>query len=278
MPRKSPGARERGLGAELRVLRGPDLSVTEAARRMGWHKTKLSNLENGKRNISPEEVAALCTIYGVTDTRRDELVERAKTVEANLLERLLPGLPQESGTLASYEAEASRITSWEPLLIPGLLQTLDYARAFMLADGLDESEMEPRLLARLRRQQVLRGQVTYTALIGEAALHAHVGGPEVMAAQLRELATAAKRPNVTVRIVPNSAVHPGMVGPFGLLEFPIASPVTHVEMLRSGVFLEHGDAKPYLEAADRIAAVAMTATESRRLISQAADVMGDDVE
>ncbi|WP_433267985.1 helix-turn-helix domain-containing protein [Actinosynnema sp. CS-041913] len=271
MPRKAAGAHERALGAELRGIREaarPKLTVTAAAERLGWSKSMLSNLENGKRKISTEEVAALLGIYEVTGDRRDHLLERARGGHGpGLWERALPGVPPEVNTLAGYENEAVRMLSWEPLLVPGLLQTMDYSRAFMTVDGIDPRDVEPRLMARLRRQQVLRGDVEYVALIGEAALRTAVDGRKVMADQWRHVLRTAELPNVHVGVVPSAAMHPGMLGPFLLMEFPAAKPIAHVELQRSAVFLERGDATPYVTTAARVEAVALGATESLRLIT-----------
>lgn len=271
MPRKKPGVRARGLGAELGALRAKtELSVTEVATRLDWSKSTLSRLENGKRNITTEEVASLLALYGVTGDARDRLIDMAKNHEEPGWWAVgLPGLPSESATLASYEAEASRMTSWEPMLIPGLLQTMAYTRAFMLADGISPEQVEMRLTARLRRQQVLRKPgVEYLALIGEPALRADVGGPEVMLEQLSALQQHTEQ--TCIRVVPtNSQAHPGMVGGFFLLEFPSARPVVLVEMARSAIFLDETPMTgPYSEALQRIDAVALNARESQQLIEE----------
>lgn len=148
------------------------------------------------------------------------------------------------------------------------LQTMEYTREFMVVDGIDPSNIEFRLMARLRRQQVLRGAVEYLVLIGEAALRPALGGEALMAAQLRHITVTAKTSNVTVRIVPSAAVHSRMLGPFLLLEFPVATPIAHIELLRSAIFLEREDATPYVTAAARVKAVALDATESLRLIAE----------
>ncbi|MBB5956460.1 transcriptional regulator with XRE-family HTH domain [Saccharothrix tamanrassetensis] len=275
MPRKAAGPHERALGAELRALRqatGPKLTVTAAASRLGWSKSMLSNLENGKRKTSAHEVAALLDLYGITGDRRDRLVERAEGGRGpGLWERNLPGVPPETNTLAGYENEAVRLLCWEPLLVPDLLRTVDYTRAFLTAGGVDPRDVEPRLMALLRRQQVLRGDVEYVALVGEAALHTAVGGRRVMAEQWRDVLRTAGLPNVRIGIVPSTAVHPGMTGPFLLVEFPVAEPIAHVGLQRSAVFLERGDVAPYVTTAARVAAVALGATESLRLVTARAD-------
>ncbi|MDA3625054.1 helix-turn-helix transcriptional regulator [Saccharopolyspora sp. WRP15-2] len=271
VPRKKPGVRARGLGAELAALReAAGLTVTAVAAKLDWSKSTLSRLENGLRNIVPEEVSALLALYEVTGVERDRLIGMSRNLgEPGWWAVGLPGLPSESATLASYEAEASRMVSWEPMLIPGLLQTLEYSRSFMLADGITPSQAELRLTARLRRQQVLRRSgIEYVGLISEAALRAVVGGPEVMLEQLRHLREVAKLKAVSVRVVPTrSCAHPGMVGGFQLMEFPSARPVVHVELARTAVFLDEAPITgPYREALERIDSVALNARESQHLM------------
>ncbi|CCH27922.1 helix-turn-helix transcriptional regulator [Actinosynnema sp. NPDC047251] len=271
MPRKAAGAHERALGAELRGLREattPKLTVTAAAARLGWSKSMLSNLENGKRKISGAEVDALLAVYRVADDRRAALVRRAERGQGpGLWEHDLPGLPPETNALAGYEQEATRIVDWEPLLVPDLVQTMEYTRAFLTGDGVDARDVEVRLMARLRRQQVLGGGVEYVALVGEAALRTAVGGRRVMADQWRHVLRATEIPGVRFGIVPSAAVHPGLIGPFRLLEFPSATPVAHVELRRSAVFLERAEATPYVTAATRVEAVTLGLGDSFRLVS-----------
>ncbi|GAB3283050.1 helix-turn-helix domain-containing protein [Parasphingorhabdus pacifica] len=270
MPRRKPGVRARGLGAELGTLRtNSGLSVTDVSAQLGWSKSTLSRLENGRRNITVEEVAALLALYGVTGQARDRLTEMARNDdEPGWWEVGLPGLPSESATLASYEAEASVMVNWEPLLIPGLLQTMSYTRAYMRADGIPYDQIELRLTARLRRQQVLQHtEVEYSAFIGEGALRANIGDREVMLEQL--IALNQRSRSVRVRVVPTRVqAHPGMVGGFFMLQFPTARPVVHVELARSAVFLDETPMTgPYRDALQRIDAVALNTRESQRMIT-----------
>lgn len=271
MPRKSPGARERVLGAELRDLReAAGLTLTQAAGMMGWSKPVLSKLETGNRNISPDEVYALGTIYGVFDERRDQLMARARADEPGA-----SGLPREDGALASYEAQAADILNWELLLIPGLLQTVQYTEAWLRSSGYTADQVERRVTARLRRQQVLRTGVAYTALIGEGALRSPVGGGKVMSAQLRDIAAASQRANITVRVTPAGRVHRGMVTAFLLCQFAAAPPIAYVELLDSAVFRERDEARAYVDTAAQLLAVSMSETESREAILTAASLMED---
>ncbi|MGH3624076.1 MAG: helix-turn-helix domain-containing protein [Sciscionella sp.] len=272
MPRKSPGARAKALGAELRKCRDNlNLSLAKAAKVVGMTKTVLYRLENGERNISVEDAARILGAYRVTGRDYDRLMSRARAIdEPGWWEHGLEGLPLESGTLADYESRANKITDFAPLLIPGLLQIVDYSRAAMNLFDINNAAVDVRITARLRRQQTLQNTgLTYTALIGEAALRTVVGGPGVHAAQLRALLAVNQRQNVTLKVVPIDApAHPGQLGAFIALEFPEDDPVVHIEMATSGAFLDEEEQYgPYLASLPRIDAVAMGETESLRLIS-----------
>lgn len=266
MPRKSPGAKARGLGAELRLLRNSaGVTLKSASTSLGLSTQAVSRLETGKRNISVDEVAGLLALYGVTGLRREQLLTMARALdEPGWWELSMPGVTRESALLADYEEHATRITSWAPLLIPGLLQTMDYSRSFMLEDGLERAQVEARLTARLRRQARLdRPDVEYLALIGESALP---GADDIQVAQLDALLRAADRANVTVRVVPTDVIpRQARLGAFILLESPV---VVHVELARSGAFLDEPSfTDPYLALLGRVEKVALDERESVRCIS-----------
>ncbi|MBB5804752.1 transcriptional regulator with XRE-family HTH domain [Saccharothrix ecbatanensis] len=274
MPRKSPGPKAKGLGAELRVLRKlSKITLEHASASIGLSKQVLSRLETGQRNISADEVAGLLALYGVTGGQRDKLLTMARTLnDPGWWELNMPGMTRESATLADYEDRARKITNWSPLLVPGLLQTPEYAGAFMLDDGVAPNEVESRLAGRLRRQERLtRPDVQYTALIGEAAL---IGNDEIHRDQLAALATAAERPNVTIRVVPIQAMpRLGRVEAFMVLDVP-PTVVVHVEMARSAAFLDDEPfTTPYLRRAARLGEVALSATMSLRRIIALRDEM-----
>src|SRR5207253_360879 len=108
--------------------------------------------------------------------QREGLINRAKSLdEPGWWSRPLPGVPSELGVLASYEAEAHTITDWSTNIVPGLLQTYEYAKAYMLDEGVPSSDIEMIWMARLRRQQVLP-KIEYTAYIGETAIWTPFGG------------------------------------------------------------------------------------------------------
>lgn len=264
--RRPPQAKDRAIGAQLRAIREEQtsLSLEAAARRLQWSSATMSRTENGKRSISPEDVASILVVYGVPVAQRNELVERAKAAnEPGWWDRALPGVSPGLGTLASYEAEACAITDWAPLLIPGLLQTYDYAQAVMLDLGVAHEDIDTRCMARLRRQQVL-STVEYTAVISEAALRAAFGGWGVLKAQLDHIDQAIDR-GANIHVVPHRP-HADLFQAWILLQFKAAPPIVHVELLRSGVFLHDGEVDPYTKALARLRTLVLSRAESRDMI------------
>lgn len=247
--------------------------MAEVAENLGWSESTVSRLENGRRNIDAEEVSALLAVYGVTGAERDQLMAIARTPdESSWVDTELPGLPAESVKLVTYEASAIRITDWAPLLIPGLLQTMDYSRAYMLSDGIPEAAVGARLMARQRRQEVLE-RVAYAAFIDETVLARPIGGPRIMTRQLRHLIDVAEEGSLTLRVTPVDADVPAaLISPFMLMEFEHTAPIVHVELARSGVFLTGPkDSAIYPVTVNRLEATSLDREESLRLLREVSD-------
>jgi transcriptional regulator with XRE-family HTH domain len=268
-----PAPKAQGLGAMVRAIRKDrGLSLAQVADRLGWSESKVSRLETGKRPLSSEEVSALLAILDVTGPEHAQLMAMARTPdEPAWLETVRRGLPSESVTLASYEAEAERVTDWALGMVPGLLQTMDYTRAYMLADGIPEGEIGARLMARQHRQEILT-RVQYTAYIDETVLRRPIGSPLILRNQLRHLLDMSERDTVSIRVVPvRSDAHAGLLGPFLMLEFAATTPIVHVELARSGAFLgDQAETDPYLRTVCRLSSISLDARQSQDLIDQAA--------
>lgn len=264
MPKRSPGARAKGIGASLRRLReATGLLLTDAADRLGWDKSRLSRIESGKQNPTVEDVAALLAIYGVTGGEREQLLEAVRSVDEPGWWEKTTGVTKESAALADYESEATELISWAPSVLPGLLQTMDYAAAVMELYGISQRDIGRRLGVRRERQRNIAGKA-YTAYLSEAALAAMFGGPRVMDAQLGAL---LDRDGVTIRVVPAKAAHLGSIGAFIMLRFPEASTVVHCEMLTTGAFHDTPELTGlYEDAVAQVEAVAMSETESVQAI------------
>lgn len=270
-------ARIRSIAAELRELRErAELNTREAARKVDMSPATLNRLENGARAINPEEIAALLAVYGVTGVERERLLKLAR--EANT-----PGwwetgdanLPQELPPLIGFEAEATAITDMSMLLVPGLLQTPGYIRAVMSSGGVTGADAEARVAARMGRQSVLSKHTPprYRAILDEAVLRRPVGGPEVMAEQLRHIMERAQEPHVDIQVLPFSAgTHTGMDGTYFVLEFAKARPIVYLEHKRSSLFIdEPHDVAPFHAATDMLVATALGPADSLGFLASMAD-------
>jgi len=266
-----PGTpRDRALGAELRTIRErTGKSLAEVAAAIEWNVSTLSRLERGQRHISPEAVTSLATVYQLSDERREELVARAnKAVTLGWWDRPPAGLTHSVGALASYEHEAARLVDWSPGVIPGLLQTKEYAIAVMHDWGVPETDVNPRLGARLRRQELLnRGRVEYLAYIGSSALRNQLCGPDDFARQLRHLLRLSRRDGVTVRVV--DAPTSFALGSWYLMNFEHTGSVVHIEHLSSSTFLFDDETRPYAAAQARLAGLALSVEATQATIEAA---------
>jgi transcriptional regulator with XRE-family HTH domain len=264
---KRTQSRDRIIGARLRAIRKEraNLSLEAAAKVAQWAPARLSRTENGQRQVTIEEVATLLTAYKIPVAEREEVLAQLHVGQA-WWDRGLPGVPADTGAIAGYEANAIELINVSIPVVPGLLQTHSIAKAIMFATGTSPDDAETRWLARQRRQQIL-GTVDYTAYIGEAALHTPFGGPKALRGQLAHLAGARDR-GVGVRIVPAHQARLVLVDSWMWMRFANTSPVVCVEMTSGMQFLHETDAEPYSKLLERLDQLSLSATESRKLISE----------
>ncbi|WP_232237706.1 MULTISPECIES: DUF5753 domain-containing protein [Actinoalloteichus] len=191
--------------------------------------------------------------------------------------------PTQLDTLVKYENEAQTITDVNPLLVPGLLQTRDYAYAIMRFGDTPETVATKAVLHRLGRQSALSGPTApkFTAILAESALIQRIGSRMIMADQLDHVVDRAKSSNISVRVLPIAAgYHAALMGGWFLLEFDDAPPVVHLEHVDSGTFAHtRRTTRSFLEAKDSLLSVAMSAEDSVRLIATHAahHRQGDDL-
>ncbi len=222
----------------------------------------MSRTENGQRHISTEHVATILTAYRIPSAEREEIIAEAKADNASgWWDRPLPGVPAEMGTLASYEADANSLTNWAVSVVPGLLQTEDYAMALMLSDDVPQDVAELRWVARRRRQKIL-GTVDYGAYISETALRTPFGGPESYRKQLRHLLGARER-GIPVRVVPEHLPVALVTHSWLYMTFPHTTPVVNVEIAGGGVYLHDDQAEPYARVLTKLDHIALSTTESQ---------------
>jgi len=263
MPKRPATVRARGLGAELRELRdAKKLTTREVAKHLGWSASTVSRTENGMRNISSEDVAALLVLYGVTGKERDRLLALAReSDQPGWWETQHPGLPSQLTALIGFESQATQIVDVELILMPGLLQTPEYARAMLDAASVPGLQAETRVATRLGRQALLSRPAPpeYLAIVDESVLRRPVGGKAVMAEQIRHMCRATERPNVAVQVIPyDLGAHAGLSGSYVLLEFAKARTIVHLEHKRSSLFLdEPDDIAPFVATVDTLRNVAL---------------------
>jgi NADH pyrophosphatase NudC (nudix superfamily) len=225
----------------------------------------MSRTENGQRNITTEDVAMILTAYRIPSAERDEIIAEARAENASgWWDRPLPGVPTEMGTLASYAADAISLTNWAVSLVPGLLQTEDYAMALMLSDDVPLEVAELRWVARRRRQKIL-GTVDYGAYISETALRTPFGGADGHRKQIRHLLDARER-GIFVRVVPEH-LPVGLISHSWLyMTFPHTTPVVNVEVAGGGVYLHDDQAEPYAKMISKLDRIALPTRESQTML------------
>ncbi|MFJ4468642.1 helix-turn-helix domain-containing protein [Streptomyces sp. NPDC089424] len=280
-----PAVRRRKLGAELRTLRGrAGLTSGEAARLVGWHQSKVSRIETGASGVKPADVRLLLDAYGVDDAQlRDLLLALAGSGGGQGRDHWWHAykgvLPPTYRDFISLESQAGAMRTLETSVVPGLLQTPEYARAVTRAavEGLAEDRLDALVEVRLARQDVLRSQppLVLSAVLDEAVLRREVGGPEVMARQLERLVEAARLPQVRLQVLPFAAgAHIGITGPFVIFSFSSTSDldVVVLDHLTSSLYLERKeDVEAYTEAFNALQFHALSPEESLDYIAGIGD-------
>ncbi len=218
-----------------------------AERYLGISRAKLYKLEAGKHAAKPQDITVLCGRYGAAAEEIPTLQALALATQEASWWHVYgdDAVPEWFSLYMELEPTASSIRKYEAELVPGLLQTEDYARAIYRAFQPDaqDGEIERRVAVRMERQAMVdSAQSRLHAVINEAALLRRIGGPEVMAAQLAKLRKAAERPEVTIDVLPLSAgAHAAMNGSFAIVDFenPDEDPsMVYVETASSAAYLQ----------------------------------------
>lgn len=277
----SPTVRRRRLAAELRRLRG-NRTGGEVARGVGWSPTKISRAESGRDSLPPTEIEKLVDYYGVTEPLRGRLLGLAEdAVQRGWWDDYAEVLTPHYLEFIGLEDEAVSCLHWQADLIPGLLQTEDYARQLNIAyervdPTIPPSVHERFLRVRMRRQERLAREpvLQLSAVIDEAVLLRRIGNHAIMRAQLQRLADAIGLPNVDLRILLLDQ-HPGLVsGSFVIMRFGAEGAadggpgdVVSTEALATEIYVEgETDTRLYSIFFDSLRAAALPSAESRQLI------------
>ncbi|GLZ36105.1 transcriptional regulator [Lentzea sp. NBRC 105346] len=266
-----PLARRIELGALLRTYRErAGLDVAEVAGALGWsYVQKVGLVEGGKRRLAPAEVTVLAELFELSAEERDKVVALGRDAR-----KRDPGpvfAADWAQTYIALETAATQLKVYAEELLPGLLQTEDYARVVLLEGGvLLPHEIDRAVEQRAERQKRLE-ETRLTAVLSESGLRRQVGGPTIMRRQLEHIVELAQRPNVAFQVLPFGAgAHLALGTSFTLI--PLGDPLVtfvYVEALTDSDFYDRPPhTEVYTLAFDRAQRAALPAPESLAVLDQ----------
>jgi hypothetical protein len=272
-----------------RVLKGQlrdarlvaQLTREDAVETLAWSLSKLNRIEAGDQGVSVTDLRAMMDLYDVTDKSRVQALTRLAQTSRRPAwwssYRLI--ISKALSQLLSYESLASRLRTFHPLLVPGVLHTAEYARALLQTTKSDQVAQQLVALRMERQRRLLRqdSSAEMTFVFGEEAFNRLIGGPDVMRGQLRFLLSVAERPGVALHVVPTRVgAHPGLNGPFNLLDIQETNEVLLFLESGGGDFASRDDQ----QMIDRFSGIfqallglALSAAETRELISRRLELL-----
>ncbi len=272
-------AARRELGDELRRLRG-ERRGSQVAAGLQWSESKLSRIETARTGISDADLERLLHMLGVPQSERPPLRELARRGRARVW-----WAPYRSSVYEPYdeyvafEAEAVLMCEWESQLVPGLLQTDEYAHAVIraAADERDTEVLERRTALRMARQSVLSRDPAprLCVVLDEAVLRREVGGAGVMHRQLQRLYDASRRPGIDLHVLPFAAgSHAAVTEAFVIFDFEDRPSVVHSEDLVGGQLrTKPGDVAVYRAAFEDVRSRALPVSETRKFIARSVELL-----
>ena len=285
---QDPTVQRRRLRIELRKARDTaGLKQAEVARAMDWSPSKLIRIESGQVSISTNDLKALLSLYGVKDTHRvNGLLELAKTTRgSSFYEQFNDLLKAGFSEYLAYEGSASVVRQYDPVLVPGLLQTEEYGRAILSDAGWLKPEEVDRVWAVRQHRQELHDREdppTMLFILDEAALRRRVGRGAVMRHQLERLIAAADEKHITLQVLPfASGAHPGILGNFIMLEFddPGLGDIIHVESMNEITVRDDTQIiSLYLEKFYKLEELSLPPEESKEMLAEISKEMAPDVD
>ena len=269
--------RRRELGDALRhAMEKANLSGKRAAQLLQWSETKVSRMLTGRQSVTESDVAALLALCLVTGEERERLLALAREYnQRGWLQQNGSRLPEQLRTLVNHENQATMIYQFDALRMPGLLQTRDYAKAFIeRAITMDQERVATLVDARMRRQTLFSQdhRPDFTFYLHEFALRLPVCCREVMSEQLHLLLRMSVRRYITIRVITAaSGAIPALDGSCRLMEFQDLKPVVYVEEQTAGNFMEDtATVTAYRKTFNALADRALEEGESRELIADLA--------
>jgi transcriptional regulator with XRE-family HTH domain len=274
MTSKNASVRQRRVSGELRALRkAKGRTCDEVARAIGCSESKISRLETGGRGLNADDVSAILGYLEAPARLRHELVSLVREGEVRNWHTADGHQLANWMDLIRFEREAARLRNYEPLVIPGLAQTADYARTIIRGsnDELSDAEVDSRVAIRMSRRAVLSSTEVHL-FIDESVLHRTFGDQPMMRAQLHHLGALATRANVVVQVVAHGMVaYRAIGGSFVLIDFVDHPSLVYVESLMTSSFLEE---ERHIHRArlawQELRALALSRDDSARLIAEIA--------
>lgn len=272
--------RSRRLGADLRQLRRKaNLSAEAVGAELGFSQSKMSRIEKGEVRVSRTDLKALLELYDVTDAAQvNGFLEAAKEAKGQgWWIAYEDALPREYRDFIALEASASKIRTFEGMILPGLTQTPEYIKHIIMAGPavLPPGHVDSLIKVRVERQAILDrdNPPTLWMIVTEGALRQLVGGREVMLGQLRHLADLAARSNITLQVLPyKTGAHAGIQGPFVLFDFLSDPSIACVANLTGTLFMDQpGQVEAFAGAFDHLRAAALSPADSLALITNVID-------
>lgn len=279
MAKPTSMAARRALGDELRRLRGARRGA-EVAVLLGWSESKLSRIETARTGISEADLESVLRLYACTQGERSRLGELARRGRARVWwAPYRSSVAEPYDEYVAFEAEAVLMSEWEAQVVPGLLQTDEYAHAVIEVgvEVRDPEVAQRRIALRMARQSVLTRDPPprLCAVIDEAVLYREVGGRAVLGRQLQRLLDASRRPWVDLRVLPFSAgSHAALTEAFVIFEFAgdQRPPVVHSEDLIGGQLrTKPTDVRVYRDAFADLQARALNVAQTRVVVARVSE-------
>ncbi|NNH73816.1 helix-turn-helix domain-containing protein [Nocardia uniformis] len=277
--RFDPSALRFLIGHDLRVARERvSKTQVEAARILGCAQSRINSLETAKIQQQPDEVDKLLTFYGVGVAHRDRITSLAARADQTTwwapFRDVLPGWFK---TFVGLEGLATAAFTYEPQLLPGQLQTADYATAQLDGDLRVAPRDVPQVVrARMARQRLAGvDNLRFRAVIEEHVLERMIGGPQVMRGQLEHLIELMRLDNVELHVMPTAvAVHDGLDGDFMLLDFCQAQSIGYIEYPSGALYVQEEDlVEEYRMVADRLCRTALSTADSADFIQSRIEIL-----
>jgi transcriptional regulator with XRE-family HTH domain len=268
--------RRREVGAELKRIRQlTKQPAYKVAAKLGWTPSHISRSEAGKRRVTDVDAGHYFGICGAPDDELQEILKIVNEPDDYRLQIHDGRTADQLRTLTFFESTATHIRSYQPIYIPGVLQTPAYARALFEDTGLeDPSEIEEFVRARVKRSELVTRPTPPKCMffVHENALRTPIGGPRVMNEQLLHMLLLGNRPECAIRVVPLSVGGRGTAsGSFQIFGYKEDPPLVCLQHETTSEFLETDEeVARYRRILKRVATVALDGAQSREFLAMVA--------